>query len=100
MEEGTQKLRKRAIRCRGMVQTFTEEESNRGGRVGQSVAEQERKQMLRRGANKAENVEEEVNEKLRRKEPDVEGNQNAEERVLTITKEEGPMQRWRSRANV
>jgi hypothetical protein len=52
VEEGTQKLRKRAIRCRGRVQTFTEEESNRGGRV-QTVAEQEREQMLRRGAKKS-----------------------------------------------
>ncbi len=33
-------------------------------------------------------MEEEVNEKLRRKEPDVEGNQNAKER--TITEEESP----------
>jgi hypothetical protein len=51
--------------------------------IGQTVAEQERKQTLRKratrcrrtGQTKAETAEEDVNEMLRRKEPDVESNQ-------------------------
>ncbi len=51
-EEDNQMLKKRAIRCRGRVQTIKEEQGNRGGRVGQTVAEQEHKQTLKKRATR------------------------------------------------